>query len=256
MSGDRYDQLGVGYAVVRRPDPRIAADLRAAIGAATSVVNVGAGTGSYEPVDIATIAVEPSRVMLAQRAHSAAPAVQALAEALPFGDASFDVGLAILTVHHWNDADAGLSELRRVSRRQVVLTWDPRVVAEQFWFARDYLPEASVRERDLITVDGIAARLGNDASVSEVLVPSDCTDGFYAAHWARPHAYLDPRVRAGISAIALSDQSLVAAAIRRLDADIRSGEWNARYGHLLNVDAVDMGYRIVSARQGEDPCEE
>ncbi len=255
MSGDRYDQLGVGYAVVRRPDPRIAADLRSAIGAATSVVNVGAGTGSYEPVEIATIAVEPSRVMLAQRAHSAASAVQALAEALPFGDASFDVGLAILTVHHWNDADAGLLELRRVSRRQVVLTWDPSVVAEQFWFARDYLPQASIRERDLVTVSGIAERLGDRAVVRNVLVPSDCTDGFYAAYWARPHAYLDPHVRAGISAIALTDPALVNAAVARLERDLLSGDWNARYGRLLDCDAVDMGYRIVVAGDADEPCE-
>ncbi|MDI1290365.1 MAG: methyltransferase domain-containing protein [bacterium] len=251
MSGERYDQIGVEYSSVRRPDPRIAADLRAVIGAAESVVNVGAGTGSYEPADIATIAVEPSGVMLAQRAPSAAPAVQAVAESLPFSDESFEVGLAILTVHHWSDADAGLSELRRVSRRQVVLTWDPLVVAEQFWFARDYLPQASIRERDLVTVDGIAERLGDSAVVKTVLVPPDCTDGFYAAYWARPRAYLDRRVRAGISAIALTDASLVSAAIRRLDEDLQSGEWNARYGDVLGAEALDMGYRIVSAGHEE-----
>ncbi len=252
MSGARYDRLGIGYAAVRRPDPRIAADLRAAIGRATSVVNVGAGAGSYEPDDISTVvAVEPSEVMLAQRSSSAAPAVQAVAEGLPFADGQFDVGLAVLTIHHWRDADAGLAELQRVSRRQVVLTWDPQVVAEQFWFARDYLPEASVREGSLVTVDGIAERLGDTAVVRTALVPPDCTDGFYAAYWARPHAYLDPHVRAGISAIALTDASLVSAAIRRLDEDLRSGEWNARYGHVLGAEALDMGYRIVSAGHEE-----
>ena len=251
MGGARYDWLGVGYSDVRQPDPRIARDLRAAIGPADSVVNVGAGSGSYEPVDVATIAVEPSDVMLAQRSASAAPAVQGMAEALPFADRQFDVGLAVLTVHHWSNADAGLAELQRVSRRQVVLTWDPKVVAEQFWFARDYLPEASVRERSLVTVDGVSDRLGPDAAAHALLVPSDCTDGFYAAYWARPHAYLDARVRAGISAIAMTDEAMVSAAVSRLDADLRSGQWNARYGHLLELDAVDMGYRIVIAGDGE-----
>lgn len=246
MGADLYDSLGVGYGSVRRPDPRIAAAVRQALGDATSIVNVGAGSGSYEPVDIATIAVEPSAVMLAQRAESAAPAVRARAESLPFIDKSFDAGLAVLTVHHWTDPDAGLAELRRVSHRQVVLTWDPIVVAQEFWFARDYLPEASIRELDLLTVDGIADRLG-DPRVDPVLVPADCSDGFYAAYWARPHAYLDPRVRAGISAIALTDQRIVVAAVRRLENDLRSGAWVERYGHLLDVDSVDMGYRIVRA---------
>jgi len=251
---DRYDAIGIGYSTVRRPDPRIAAELRAAIGPATSVVNVGAGAGSYEPDDVRTIAVEPSEVMLRQRPANSAAVVRAVAEALPFSSGTFDVGLAILTVHHWNDPSAGLSELRRVSRRQVVLTWDPRVVEERFWFARDYLPKASARERDLATVDRIADLLGGAVTVSDVFVPADCTDGFYAAYWARPHAYLDPVVRAGISAIALSDDSDVRSAVDRLRADLVSGRWKARYGHLLGLDAVDMGYRIVTSVQTEEPC--
>lgn len=243
MGGAVYDSIGVGYSRVRRPDPWIAAELRAAIGAMTSLVNVGAGTGSYEPPG--TIAVEPSEVMLKQRPRSAAPAVRACAEALPFADGTFDVGLAVLTVHHWRSAEAGLAELRRVSRRQVVLTWAPEVVAAEFWFARDYLPQSVARERDLATVDRIVELLGRDCEVRTVLVPADCTDGFFAAYWARPHAFLDPQVRAGISAIALSDEFDVRAAVQQLQNDLRSGDWQARYGHLLSLDAADMGYRIV-----------
>ncbi len=254
MTAARYDTIGVGYSSVRRPDPRIATALRRAIGDASSVVNVGAGAGSYEPTDVVVTAVEPSTVMLAQRPATAAPAVQALAESLPFADDSFDVGLAVLTVHHWSDADAGLVELTRVSRRQVVMTWDPAVVAEQFWFARDYLPQASVRERDLLTVGGIADRLPN-ARIENVLVPADCTDGFYAAYWARPYAYLDPQVRAGISAISLSPEADVAQAVLRLESDLASGDWNARYADLLSLDAIDMGYRIVISGEWEEACD-
>lgn len=255
VTATRYDTLGVGYSAVRRPDPRIAAALRRAIGSAASVVNVGAGAGSYEPSDICVVAVEPSSVMLAQRPEFAAPVVQARAESLPFGDRAVDVALAVLTVHHWNDADAGLAELTRVSRRQVVMTWDPAVVAEQFWFARDYLPQASIRERDLITVAGIAERLPN-ARVESVLVPADCTDGFYAAYWARPWAYLDPQVRAGISAISLADEADVREALRLLETDLASGDWNERYEDLLGLDAIDMGYRIVVGGDWEEPCDE
>jgi SAM-dependent methyltransferase len=244
-----YDSLGGGYSAVRVPDPRIAAVIRAAIASARSVVNIGAGAGSYEPSDVPTIAVEPSRVMLEQRRASAAPAVQAAAGALPFGDATFDAALALLTIHHWPDAAAGIAEMRRVARRQVFLTWDRDVVAQQFWFARDYLPESTEREAGLVTLDELLAILGEPVDVIPVPVPKDCTDGFYAAYWARPHAYLSPSVQAGISAIALTDERHVSRAVAQLEDDLASGAWTSRYGDLLDLGAADMGYRLVATRE-------
>jgi SAM-dependent methyltransferase len=246
-SADAYDAIGRGYGAVRRPDPRIRAQIRAAIGAAASVLNVGAGSGSYEPLDVLTVAVEPSEVMIAQRRPAAAPVVRGAAEALPFAHGRFDVALAVNTVHHWRDPAGGLAEMRRTSRRQVVLTWDPTFRAERFWFARDYLPQAVGRELALATVEDVIDALGPGARVDRVLLPADCTDGFYAAYWARPAAYLDPSVRAGISVLALADPPLVADAVRRLEADLRSGTWRERNAELLDRRWFDAGYRLVVA---------
>lgn len=238
-----YDRIGVGYADLRVPDDRIAASLHAALGDARTVVNVGAGTGSYEPA-LDLVAVEPSAVMLAQRPATAAPVVQAVAEALPFADRAFDAAMAVLTTHHWRDPATGLAEMARVSQRQVVLTWDQAFTAGSFWFVRDYLPEASEREAKLAAVDAVRARWP-DAQVSTVLVPWDCTDGFFAAYWRRPEAFLVPAVRASISALALLDQRLVDHAVRRLAADLDSGAWAEANADLLDRDELDCGYRLV-----------
>lgn len=237
-----YDRIGVGYADLRRPDPRIAHVLAEAIGPGT-VVNVGAGAGSYEPAGT-VVAVEPSPVMLAQRPATAAPAVQAVAEALPFADQQFDVALAVLTTHHWTDAAAGLAEMARVSRRQVVLTWDQALTAERFWFVADYLPEASEREVGLAAMT-TALACWPDATAVPLLIPHDCTDGFFAAYWRRPEAFLVPAVRDAISALALLDQELVDAAVARLERDLADGTWARRYGDLLDQESLDCGYRMV-----------
>lgn len=245
-----YDGIGVTYATTRRADPRIARQLRHAIGDAHSLVNVGAGAGSYEPEDVPTVAVEPSRVMIDQRPAGSAPVVQARAEQLPFAAGTFDVAMASLTVHHWSDPAAGVAELKRVSARQVVLTWDPGPVADSFWFASEYLPEASEREQDLPTAGPIAEMLGPGTRTVTVEVPADCTDGFYAAFWARPEAYLDPQVRAGMSAVALTEPALVDEGVRRLRVDLGSGAWDRRHGHLRELDSLDLGYRILVADRG------
>lgn len=244
-SADAYDALGRGYGAVRRPDSGIAAQIRAAIGSAASVLNVGAGSGSYEPLDVMTVAVEPSEVMILLRRPEAAPAVRGVAEALPFTDHRFDVALAVNSVHHWSDPAQGLAEMRRTSRRQVVLTWDPVFRAERFWFARDYLPQAVGRELALAAVEDVIDALGPGATVAPVLLPADCADGFYAAYWARPAAYLDPNVRAAISVLALAAPELVADAVRRLGADLRSGAWKERNAELLHLRRFDAGYRLV-----------
>ncbi len=252
-AGDVYDRtsLAVGYSGRRRPDPRIAGRVSAALAPAARVLNVGAGAGSYEPGSrkgrTQVVAVEPSLAMLAQRSPDAAPAVRAVAERLPFRDAAFDAVLASLTVHHWTDPAGGLAELVRVApARQVVLTWDPDVVAREFWFTRDYLPAALEGERDrgLWTLDEIAGALA-PVRVEVVPVPWDCTDGFFGAYWRRPEAYLLPVVRNAISALALLDQDLVDDAVRRLAADLDTGRWATRHADLLTRESMDLGYRLV-----------
>jgi SAM-dependent methyltransferase len=242
-----YERIGVGYGTRRVEEPRWRQAIEQALGAAEPVVNVGAGSGSYEPRDRGLVAVEPSRVMLDQRPAGAAPAVQAVAEALPFADGRFQAALAVLTVHHWSDPQKGLDELRRVAPRQVVVTWDRHVVAERFWLTRDYLPEALERERDLPAVDEIAAGLGPTSRVSVLEVPHDCRDGFFAAYWRRPEAYLDPTVRRSVSALALTDRRAVDRAVEQLRRDLADGTWHRRYADLLERDSLDLGYRLVVA---------
>jgi SAM-dependent methyltransferase len=238
----KYDRIGIGYAQLRRPDPRIAAAIGEALGDARTVLNVGAGTGSYEPADRAVTAVEPSLEMIRQRSPAAARAVQASAESLPFGDDAFDASMAILTLHHWRDKVAGLKEMRRVTGgRIVLLTFDP---SHRPWLT-DYLPElAALDEAQMPAISDYGRWLG-DVRVVRVPVPHDCTDGFLYAYWRRPEAYLDPRIRSGSSSFwALPD---LEAGLRRLKADLETGAWERRYGELLTLDAYDAGYGLVVA---------
>ncbi|MEV4602734.1 class I SAM-dependent methyltransferase [Amycolatopsis sp. NPDC049253] len=238
-----YDSIGKDYSLGRRTDPRWMARILAAVGPAVSVVNIGAGTGSYEPP--ATVAaIEPSRRMLAQRPPAAAPAVRAVAEHLPLRSASADVALAVLTVHHWPDWRRGLTELRRVASRQVVLAYDTSLHAD-FWLTREYLPEVASLERSRPSATDIATELG--ASAVEVLpVPWDFQDGVYPAHWRRPAAYLDERVRRSCSALAQTPPAAVARAITSLRADLASGTWQRRHADLLALDSLDVGFRLIS----------
>ena len=248
-----YERIGVGYADTRRPDPRLAQQIWRALGPdARSVVNVGAGSGSYEPVDRdLVVAVDPSVTMLAQRTDDAAPPVLGVAGALPFPSGAFDAALAVLTVHHWPDPAAGLDELRRVVRpdggRIVVFTWDLDV-SDRYWMIDEYLPASRRLDRALPSPPRIAELLGvGDARIEEVPVPADCTDGFYAAWWRRPEAYLDPAVRAGISGIARLDDDEVGPGLERLAADLADGSWRRRHADLLQQDTFDGGYRLVIA---------
>jgi len=212
------------------------------------VVNVGAGTGSYEPRDRLVAAVEPSEVMLAQRPPGAAPAVRARAEELPFGDGSFAAAMGVLTVHHWSDRSAGLAEMRRVARGAVILfVRDPRAVPH--WWLHDYFPAAKRLEASRETpLDELASQLGRQLDVIPVPIPADCTDGFNAAHWRRPHAYLDPRVWRPMSALALIPDDERDLGMRRLSDDLGSGEWERQWGHLRGLRELDLGYRVVVAR--------
>ena len=235
-----YDRIGDGYAGLRRADPRIAARLHAALGPPGDLLNVGAGTGNYEPQDRRVVAVEPSSEMIRQRRPHAAPVVQAVAARLPFADGAFEAGLAVLTVHHWPDPVAGLRELRRVVRgRIVILTFDP---GARPWLT-DYLPElAALDEAQMPALKTYAAALG-PVRLEPLTTPHDCADGFLYAFWRRPEAYLDPRIRSGSSSFrALANPQ---PGLERLRSDLESGEWDRRYGGLRRLDAYDAGYRIV-----------
>jgi SAM-dependent methyltransferase len=240
-----YDASRAAYTATRRTDPRIAAAVGRALGDARSVLNVGAGAGSYESPDREVIAVEPSAVMRAQRPPGAAEAIDARAESLPFDDDSADAGTAILTLHHWEDPPAGLRELRRVVRGPVVvLTFDPDA-AESLWLVRDYLPElAAVDRARFPTIDATLDALGG-ASVERVPIPHDCRDGFLGAYWRRPERYLEPAVRPGISTFGELDPDVLEPALERLRNDLDSGAWRRRYGGLLSQSELDIGYRLV-----------
>jgi SAM-dependent methyltransferase len=244
MTPTSYDDIGRRYGQRRHADPRIAARLNAAIGHATSVLNVGAGTGSYEPTAARVVAVDPSAVMLAQRPTGAAPAVRAWAEALPVPDRSFDVVLAVLTIHHWSDQRRGLEECLRVARRRaVILTWDPE--SDGFWLVRDYFPDLLAADRRLFPRLGLLASVLGELDVRAVPIPADCADGFLGAFWRRPHAYLDPAVRGGMSSFGrIAD---VDSRLERLRADLASGAWGRQHEALMERPELDIGYRLVVA---------
>ena len=241
-----YDAIGRGYRTHRRPDPRLGAAVARALGEARTVVNVGAGAGSYEPADRRLVAIEPSAVMIAQRPPDAAPAIIATAEALPLADDSVDAAMAVLTDHHWSDRARGLREMRRVARRRAVVFQHEPEVAEDFWLTRDYLPTFLRRLHGKVLAE-MMAPLGDGLEFRPVPVPHDCADGFYGAFWRRPRAYLDPRVRDGISVFRLLPEDEVATAVARLRADLDSGAWERRYADVLERDELDLGFRVVVA---------
>jgi SAM-dependent methyltransferase len=246
-----YEHVAREYRRFRRPDPRIAAAIHHALGDARSVVNVGAGTGSYEPTDRRVVAVDPSAAMVAQRPAGSATAVRATAQALPFRAAAFDAGLALLTIHHWPDWRVGIAELARVARdRVVVFTWDPG--ADDFWLVRDYLPRLHARDRSVFpsiaTLTAMLASTHPVLDVIDVAIPGDCTDGFLGAYWRRPEMYLDEGARRAISALS-SDAPEIAEALERLRRELADGTWAARHGALLARQELDIGYRLVVARR-------
>lgn len=247
MGSSYYERIGVRYSATRRPDSRIADVIFSALGDAESVVNVGAGTGSYEPTDRRVVAVEPSRVMLAQRASGTASAVQALAEALPFPDDAFEAAMAVLTLHHWSDPSRGLAELRRVaSNRAVVLSIAPDC-EQSFWLTARYFPAIAAWDAaHFPPIEVICSKLGGTAVVTHVPIPSDCQDGFLGAFWRRPHAYLDPDVQDGISTFLLIRDEVRRQGERMLSHELENGEWHRRFGHLLELDELDVGYRLVT----------
>jgi SAM-dependent methyltransferase len=246
MSGTQlYDTIGATYTVTRRTDSRIAATIWAALGDARTVLNVGAGTGSYEPPGRDVTAVEPSALMRAQRPADAPPCVAAVAESLPFEDQSFDAAMAVSTVHHWPDPIAGLREMRRVARRVVVFTCDSSEIGwcRRFWLTRDYLPEVADFSVGRPSLTEQAGAIG--ARMEPVLIPWDCADGLFEAHWRRPEAYLDDRVRRGVSVWARVGPEAEERVVRSLRDDLASGRWVERNRDLVAVDAAELGLRLL-----------
>ena len=240
-----YDRHAAAYPSHRRTDPHIAARVHAALGDARTVLNVGAGAGSYEPDDRHVVAVEPSAGMRAQRPPHLAPAIAARAEQLPFDDGAFDAAMAIVTIHHWEDPTAGLRELRRVARGPVVvLTFDVDGLA-RFWMMSDYLPEALADDGARFpAIADVVEALGG-ARVEPLSVLADCRDGFFEAYYARPEMYLDPAVRAAQSVWPRLPTGVEERALAALEADLRSGAWEERHGHLRLAPEYDSGLRLV-----------
>jgi len=238
-----YDRIGKTYQPYRQPDIRIAAAIQQGLNGADSVLNVGAGAGSYEPVNRQVFAVELAMTMIKQRSSGAAPVVQANSMALPFADHSFAASLAILTIHHWQDQAKGLSELCRVAReRVVILTWDPQ--APGFWLT-DYFPEILDIDRGIFpTMDTLEQSLGA-IQITTIPIPFDCTDGFLGAYWQRPAMYLDAGRWSAISTFA--KLSNVDMGLKALADDLENGSWAQRYADLHQQTHLDLGYRLVVA---------
>jgi SAM-dependent methyltransferase len=246
-NGASYEQIGLVYTHARRTEPRIAECIFSALGNARSVLNIGAGTGSYEPPDRDVLAVEPSKVMRSQRPSGAAPCIDACAEALPFPDDSFDAALAVLSDHHWRDPIAGLREMLRVARRVVVFQWDNAEI-ERFWLVRDYLPEYHALAAGQPTLHERAAAI--NARVEPVPIPFDVVDGFFHAYWRRPEAYLQEPVRRGCSVWARVGEPAERRAVAALAEDLDSGAWAERNAELLDMESIDLGARLLIADAG------
>lgn len=249
MAVTRYDEIGHGYAALRREDPRIAARLHAALGDARTVVNVGAGAGSYEPLDRQVVAIEPSAVMAGQRPAGRPPAILAGAGRLPLVDDAVDAAMAVLTVHHWDEEqEAGVRELRRVARGPVaILTIDPEVSA-RMWLLRDHLHEVAALDRRTFPPPArLGEWLGGDVRVATIEVARDTPDWTLLAFWAHPERVLDPAARAATSGFARMPEAVVARVVAEVERDLADGTWETRNGHLRGLDACDAGLRLVVA---------
>lgn len=241
-----YDKIGQTYKTERWPDLRIEEKIQHKLFGIKSVLNIGAGTGSYEPKDKFVVGLDPSVFMLRNRSSGAAPCVLGGAEALPFKSSAFDGAMAVLTIHHWSDWKKGIQEALRICRcRLVIMTWDPGHAG--FWLTQDYLREiSSVDSAKFPSMVGLQSTHGN-ISIEPILVPWDCKDGFMGAYWRRPEAYLDESKRKSISTLALNSST---AGLERLKQDLSNGEWERKYGYLRSKPELDIGYRLVVLEKG------
>ncbi len=238
-----YDTIGLNYANLRRPDFRIAMRIENALADAKTVLNVGAGAGSYEPTGKQVTALEPSAEMIQQRSASNTTLIQGHAEDLPFPDKTFDASMAVLTIHHWSDKELGIMEMRRVTRgKMVFLTYDPSF--NSFWLFDYFPPLLTLDQQQMPQISNFEKWLG-PVEVSPVPIPQDCSDGFLAGYWRQPHAYLDEKVRGAMSSFWALDN--ISEGLQKLETDLNSGVWQQRYTDLLNLGELDCGYRLVEA---------
>ncbi|MEM7551506.1 MAG: class I SAM-dependent methyltransferase [Bacteroidota bacterium] len=240
-----YDQIGINYSGNRCTDPKIAEQLFSKLKGAKRIVNIGAGTGSYEPESVEVVAVEPSSEMIAQRKMDSYPSVQAYAEKLPFEDHSFSHAMTVLSMHHWENRAQAFREINRViTEKFIALTWNP--ASDPFWLTRDYFPEIYEMDLNIFPKMEEFTKHFNEVEVSSLMVPDDCKDGFLSTFWKRPQAYLDEQVRQSMSAFAkIGDYS---DRLEKLKIDLQSGTWKERNQNILDKTALDMGYVIVSAK--------
>jgi SAM-dependent methyltransferase len=246
VAGDfDYDTHGQGYARQRRADPRIAAQVHAALGDARTILNVGAGAGSYEPLDRHVIAIEPSAAMRAQRPKNLTPAIRGIAEELPLDDQSVDAAMAMVTIHQWKDAAKGLAEMRRVTCGPIlILTFDGDAL-DQWWLA-EYAPELlKVESKRYPKIDWICNELGSQTEVKIVQIPIDCVDGFTEAFYARPERMLEAAVRKSQSAWGFVDEKVQEQFARKLEEDLKSGAWEKRHGHLRKQPYFEGSLRLI-----------
>lgn len=252
MGSPRYDTIGQGYASTRREDPALRTRIMAALGDSRSLVNVGAGAGSYEPRDRHVVAVEPSDVMAAQRPADLAPALSGSAYPLPLRDDAVDAAMAIITIHHWDDElEAGVRELRRVARGPVIIvTFDPDV-STQMWLVCDYMPESAALDRAVFpSIEQVTSWLGGVSVVEPVLTARDTPDWTIASFWAHPERVLDEGARNATSGFARMERSVVDRVVGEVSRDLDSGTWDRRYGHLRELEEFDAGMRLIVANPG------
>ncbi len=248
-AGDfNYEQLGIDYSAIRRPEPRFGALIRSAFDTSKSLLNVGAGAGSYEPDDMDVVAVEPSASMRAQRPSNLVRAIDATAENLPFEDNSFDASLASITVHQWSNLEAGLREMRRVTKGPVVFfTFEP-LSLQKYWLS-DYAPEMMSYESGRMPgFDLIESYLGGSIEIVPVPIPSDCVDGFAEAFYGRPEAFLDERVRRAQSAWGFVSRDVEVASVELLRTELENGSWDLKHGELRARSEYAGSLRLIISR--------
>lgn len=240
-----YDDIGKGYAVTRCTDPKIAEQLYSELQGATRIVNIGAGTGSYEPEDVELVAVEPSSEMISQRKPGSHKVEKASAEKLPFKNNSFSHAMTVNSMHHWEDRELAFSEINRVAtERFVAITWDPN--STPFWLTRDYFPEIYEMDKRIFPRLEELNKYFDEFEVKPLRIPSDCEDGLLAAFWKRPEAYLDSQIRQSMSPF--SKIKNLSLGLKRLEDDLVSGAWAENNHAILGLSFLDVGYKVISSR--------
>jgi len=240
-----YDAIGITYSVTRCTDPKIAKQLYAELQGAARIVNIGAGTGSYEPDNVELVAVEPSSAMISQRKTDSHRVVKAFAEKLPFENSSFSHAMTVLSMHHWENRALAFSEINRVATEKfVAITWDP--TSDPFWLTRDYFPKIYEIDKCIFPELEELNEHFDEVKMNSLQIPSDCKDGFLAAFWKRPEAYLSSKVRQSISAF--SEIKGLSEGLQKLADDLASGVWAKSNRAILSSSSLDAGYRVISAR--------